>query len=156
MTTAVIYDSTFGNTKTIAVAIGSAIPGKNIVLPVQEAHSISLHTVGLLIVGSPTQGGMPTPELQKFLRDIPKDHLKGVKTAAFDTRFLEKDQNIWLRILMKIIGYAAPRIGRSLQQKGGTLITAPEGFIVEEKKGPLRKGEAHRAGDWVKTIASNA
>jgi hypothetical protein len=55
---------------------------------------------------------------------------------------------------MKVIGYAAPRISSGLQAKGGRLAAAPEGFIVEDKEGPLKQGELERAASWARSLVS--
>jgi len=100
--------------------------------------------LGLLIVGSPTQGGRPTPAIQDFLDKIAKPTIRGINVAAFDTRFSTK--------LVKIFGYAAARIADSLKKNGGTLLGSPEGFFVTGKEGPLKEGELERAANWAKVI----
>jgi len=154
----IIYDSLFGNTKVIAQAIAEASTAANnqvIITGLNEASLVDLKAVSLLIVGSPTQGGRPTPALQKFLEQIPAKALNQVNVAALDTRFLEEDQGFGLRILMKVIRYATPRIADSLKSKGGTLIAPPEGFIVKAKEGPLADGEVERAKTWAQLILKN-
>jgi hypothetical protein len=54
---------------------------------------------------------------------------------------------------MKMGGYAAPRIARALEKKGGNLAAPPEGFFVEDKEGPLKAGELERAAGWAKELA---
>ena len=74
--------------------------------------------------------------------------LRGIDVAAFDTRVPTGGRNVLLRALMHLIGYAAPRINRTLKAKGGHVVGDPEGFIVEGKEGPLRAGEEARAEAW--------
>ncbi|MFA6908873.1 MAG: flavodoxin family protein [Patescibacteria group bacterium] len=152
MKSLVIYDSRFGNTEKIAQAMGTGIGGDARVVRLGEIEVSEVQTARVLIVGSPTQGGMPTAGLQKFLHEIPAGTLKDVRVAAFDTRFLEKDQNIALRLLMKTIGYAASKIEKILLEKGGQLAAPAEGFIVTGKEGPLQEGEEERAQKWVSVI----
>ena len=156
MKSLVVYDSTYGNTKLIAEAIAEGIGGETRALPVSEASSSDLSSVDLLVVGSPTQGGRATPAIKAFLGNIPAAALQNTNTAAFDTRISAKDQGIALRTLMGVIGYAAPRIAKDLQAKGGRMAAAPEGFIVEEKEGPLRRGESERAAAWARGLESGA
>jgi hypothetical protein len=99
-----------------------------------------------------SQGGRATPDLNTFLDSIPAGSLNNIKVVAFDTRFLEKDQKIPLRLLLKLIGYASPKIAKILEEKGGTLVVPPEGFIVDGKEGPLRSGELKRVSVWLDTI----
>jgi len=39
-----------------------------------------------------------------------------------------------------------------LKGKGGYLTAQPDGFIVEDSEGPLKKGELERAASWAKKI----
>jgi flavodoxin I len=150
MNTLVVYDSVYGNTEKVAWAIARALAPDIAVttLRVGEANVASLQPVDLLIVGSPTQGGRATPAIQEFINKIPTGGLKNVRVTAFDTRFSAQEKGIGLRILMGLVGYAAGRIANSLQAKGGSLAIPPEGFIVEDKEGPLKAGELERAVGW--------
>ena len=87
MKTLIVYDSVYGNTEQIARAIGGAINDDVRVLRAGAVNPAELKKIDLFIVGSPTQGGRPTPAIQELLNKVPKDSLKGVKVAAFDTRF---------------------------------------------------------------------
>jgi len=137
----IVYDSMYGNTEQIARAIGSA-PGNDVkVLRAGEVDLSELTTIDLLIVGSPTQGGRPTPAIREFLNKIPGSSLKDINVAAFDTRISTK--------FVVIFGYAAGRIARDLKAKGGSLIVPPEGFFVKGTKGPLEEGELERAAGWL-------
>ena len=107
----IIYDSVYGNTEKIAQAIGNALTGEVKVLKVGERPITELKTVTLLIVGSPTHGGSPTPAIQNFLKNISDPALGGIKVAAFDTRMSGR--------LVGVFGYAADRIAESLKKKGG-------------------------------------
>ena len=143
----IVYDSVYGNTEKIAKAIGGAIAGEVKVLRMGEVNSSELKTLDLLIVGSPTQGGRPTPAIQDFLNKVSEPAIKGINVAAFDTRFSTR--------LVGIFGYAAGRIADSLKRKGGTLILSPEGFFVKSKEGPLKAGELERAAGWARGIVES-
>jgi len=142
----IVYDSVYGNTEKIARAIAGALTpsGEVKVLRPGEANHSELESVDLLIVGSPTQRGRPTPAIQDFLNKVPERAIKGVTVAAFDTRFSTK--------LVAIFGYAAGKIAGSLKTKDGTLILPPEAFFVKGKEGPLKDGELERAASWAKRI----
>ncbi|TEU17533.1 MAG: flavodoxin family protein [Dehalococcoidia bacterium] len=140
----IIYDSVYGNTEKIARAVAEAITPSYEVKVVQagEANPSELASTDLLIVGSPTHAGRPTPAIQDLLNKVPK--LQGINIAAFDTRITTK--------LVRVFGYAAGRIAGNLKRKGGTLIVSPEGFFVTGNKGPLKEGELERAAGWAKGI----
>jgi len=153
----VVYDSFFGNTEQIAQAIGNALgsPEDVEILRVGNVKPEQLTVFKFLIVGSPTRGFRPTPAISNLLKSIPKNGLKGVKVAAFDTRFTmdEIESSVFiLPILVNIFGYAAKPISDRLKKKGGELIIPPEGFFVEGTEGPLKEGELERAADWAKQI----
>ncbi|MGB2799354.1 MAG: flavodoxin family protein [Dehalococcoidia bacterium] len=140
----IIYDSVYGNTEKIAEAIGGAITGEVKVIRVNELNYEELKTIDVLIVGSPTHGGGPTPAIQDFLNKVQENVLKGINVSAFDTRFSTR--------LVGIFGYAAGKIAGNLKGKGGTLVASPEGFFVKGKEGPLKEGELERSAGWAKGI----
>jgi flavodoxin len=102
----------------------------------------------LLIVGGPTHGGRPSPDLKEFLDQIPEGSLESLKVSAFDTRTAGENQRIWVRMITGVLGFAAGRIGKILVNKGGELIAEPEGFNVVGREGPLEGGELDRARNW--------
>lgn len=151
----IIYDSFFGHTEQIAQAMGNALgpTGDVEVLRVGDVKPEQLTGLKLLIVGSPTRGFRPTPAISNLLKSVPKNGLKGVQVAAFDTRISLSDvDSRILPVLIKAFGYAAKPIADRLKKKGGDLIMPPEGFFVEDSEGPLKEGELQRAADWAKQI----
>jgi flavodoxin I len=142
----IVYDSVYGNTEKIARAIAEAITpsGEVKVVGAGEANPSELASIDLLIVGSPTHAGRPTPAIQDFLNKVAPPSLKGINVAAFDTRIPTK--------LVRVFGYAAGRIANNLKKKSGTLIASPEGFFVTGGQGPLKEGELERAAGWAKGI----
>jgi flavodoxin len=154
----VAYDSAFGNTEQVARAIGSALgPQEDVeTLRVGDVTPERLAGVSLLVVGCPTQKFSPTGATTKLLKRIPKDGLKGVKVAAFDTRFTEAEieKVKILAFFVRLFGYAAEPIADRLKNKGGELAVPPEAFYVSETEGPLLEGELERAAEWAKQIAA--
>lgn len=152
MRSLIIYDSLYGNTEKIARAIGQGLPDDVDVKHVSQGETLGLTGYDLLVVGSPVHGGRPTPAIEAFVRRLPAGTLVGMRVAAFDTRFEAQTRGAGLRLLMSVIRYAAPRIARDLLKKGGELAGEPEGFIVEQKEGPLKQGELERAVSWAATL----
>lgn len=155
MKTLIVYDSIFGNTEQIALAISKSIRKEESVKVsrVADIKPGQLMGLGLLIVGSPTRAFNPTKKITKFLNSIPINGLKGVKVSSFDTRISTADVNS--RILntgVKLFGYAAKPIAYKLEKMGGTLIAPPEGFFVKDSEGPLIDGELERAAEWAKAL----
>jgi flavodoxin len=144
MKTLVVYDSTYGNTEKIAKAIGAALTGDVKVQKAGEVNVAELSSYDLLVIGAPTYGGRPMPTVADFMNKIPEGAVKGKNTAAFDTRIPTK--------LVKLFGFAADRIAKSLQDKGANLVVPAEGFFVTGKNGPLKDGEVERATSWAKGL----
>ena len=84
----VVYDSEFGNTKQVAMAIGGVFGSQDEVevLRVGEVKVDQIKGIDYLIVGSPTQRFRPTPATSDFLKQIPNAGLEGISATAFDTR----------------------------------------------------------------------
>lgn len=150
MTALVVYDSAYGNTEIIARAIATALGTDTPAIRPGEADAGRVAAADLLVVGSPTQGGRPLPSLTAFIAGL--GPLAGKRVAVFDTRIPGGETNFFVRALMGVIGYAAPKLGKALRAKGGTTAAAPEGFYVTGKEGPLRDGEADRAGKWAQAL----
>jgi flavodoxin I len=144
----VFYDSVYGNTEKIAQAIGDAAGEDVKVLRASEADVSELKAIDLLFVGAPTHGGRASPTMQEFLDRVQSPALEGTRMAAFDTRLSTR----WVGIF----GYAAGRIAKSLQGKGGMLVGSPEAFYVRGSKGPLKEGELEHAAEWAKKIVESA
>jgi flavodoxin len=152
----IIYDSVYGFTEKIALAVAGAVtlPDEVKTVRVGDARTTDFPAFDLVIVGAPTQAGGPVKSVADFMQGLPGNALSGKRVAAFDTRFTAKDKNAALRLLLKSFGFAAGKIADALAAKGGKLILPAEGFIVDGREGPLHEGELERAAAWWKTIAS--
>lgn len=149
----IIYDSVFGNTKKISEAMGNALtPNMEVDLRiVDEVFPEHLDGVKFLIVGSPTRQFKETNAMNQFMKKIPKNGLKGINIATFDTRMTPEDvnKNRFLGLMVGLFGYAAEKISKQLRLLGGNEVLPPEGFYVVGMEGPLADGELDRAAKWV-------
>jgi flavodoxin len=153
MNVTVLYESFFGNTKQIALAMGNTRHKNIAVYHFGEFSLDQLSETDFLVVGSPTRGFRPCEQTKKFLKDLPAQSLKGKKVAAFDTRiFLDSVSSKSLKFIVKTGGYAAKHIAKALVKKGGELVIPPEGFYVTDEKGPLLEGEVERATKWAESL----
>ena len=142
MTTLIIYDSNYGNTKKIAETIAKDLgENQSKVVSITELNNSDLTGIELLIVGSPINGWRPTQKIQKFLNSLKKNQLTGISAASFDTRI-----DIFFH------GDAAKKISRQLEEAGAGIIVKPEGFFVKKGEGPLKEGEIDRAKVWAGAI----
>jgi flavodoxin I len=87
-----------------------------------------------------------TAAMQAFLDSLTPDDLKNKRFAAFDTRAKS--------FIVKLLGYAAPRIESAVRAKYGNVIAPPNGFFVKGTQGPLADGEVERAAAWGKRLAT--
>lgn len=152
----VLYDSFFGNTEIVAKAIADGMRGEHVVTVRKVASNVPLELAGVdaFVFGSPTRGFRPTPAMQALLNSIPKRGLHSVGVAAFDTRIAVEDvKSPVLKGMVRVFGYAAAPMSKRLSKKGGRVLLPPEGFFVEDSKGPLREGEEERARLWGERLA---
>jgi flavodoxin len=150
----VIYDSIFGNTEQVARAISGTLGTESTAIRVTNAVNDRLSGLSLLIVGSPKRAFRPTKPISQFLDGLPWGALKGVRVAAFDTRMpMDKLNSPMLGFMVRMFGFVSKPIAEKLVRKGGELTAPPEGFIVEESEGPLRRGELERAATWARHVA---
>lgn len=141
MNTLVVYDSFFGNTEQLAVAIARAltIHGPSRSAHVNETPFTQLRDVDLLVFGCPTQAWTLTADMKAWLDRVPVEMLRNPRVACFDTR---------LRIPLWIGRHAAPLIARRLRKGGVMLLAQPLGFYVRQDDRKLEPGEVARAAAW--------
>ncbi len=154
----VVYDSVYGNTEQVARAIAAAFaPAHSVrLVKVDQLASLDAASIDLLIVGGPTHRHRISSLITAVLEATPRGALKGVKVAAFDTRYRMAE---WLS------GSAASGIARRLRKLGGSLQAPPESFFIERDVPPqgekrrhnlerLEIGEVERATRWARKIVN--
>jgi len=158
MNVTIVYDSIFGNTAKIASAIAGSFERDDQIklATVQEAGDLDLSGTDLLIIGSPTRGFQPTPQVQDYIAGL-KNLPKHMAAAVFDTRLdLETVHPAPLRWVIDVGGYAADRMAAALRQSGLELRGTPAAFVVTGNEGPLKAGEIERAGEWASGLSRTA
>jgi hypothetical protein len=163
----VVYESMFGNTKTIGerIAEGLREAGEVIVGTVDEVSPDEVRDAALIVAGGPTHAhGMARPNAHQSVAKMDPHHKYGpvlpgrenlhgwlervpagrAMAAAFDTRF---DKPRWLT------GSAAKKIARRLRDRGYSILGA-ESFFVRTTGGPLADGELERAVAWGRALAA--
>jgi flavodoxin len=122
----VVFDTFFGNTEKVARAISDSLGAESVAVRVTEAKHEQLEGLGLLVVGSPTRAFRPSKPISQFLDGIPRDALRGVRVAVFDTRMSVADvKSPVLSVMAGLFGYAAKPISDKLVKKGGELAAQP-------------------------------
>lgn len=168
----VVYESMFGNTRAVALAVAEGIATRMAVDAVEVGEApLALPTdVTLLVVGCPTHAhGMTTPQTRSDAAARAGDRLvsrgigmrewldqmrpgdRPVTAAAFDTR-LRGPGLLW--------GSAAKMAARRLAAAGFRFLRPPRSFLVGGPTGPmfdrLGPGELDRARDWGAALAPPA
>jgi hypothetical protein len=164
----VVYESMFGNTRTIGEAIAEGLRSLGDVRAgtVDEIMPNDARTASLIVAGGPTHAhGMARPNAHESVARMDSHHKYGpvlagresmrgwlerlpagsASAAAFDTRF---DKPRWLT------GSAAKKIAALFRGKGYSVV-ATESFFVQTTGGPLADGERERALLWGRSLAAH-
>lgn len=154
MTALIIYDSVFGNTEKVALAMAEALQNGARAVNVNQVPSLNLQDYDLILIGSPTRAFKPTEGIMTFLKSLSPAVLASKKLAVFDTRIpLDSISSKFFRGIVKAGGYADAVMKRMINKKGGQVIGA-EGFYVLESEGPLADGELDRAARWAGSLVT--
>lgn len=160
MTTLVVHESMFGNTRTVARAITPDLPGPVEVVDVVDAPTPLPPDVDLLVVGGPThafsmsrastrhdavtQGAGADHEtrgIREWLDGLPPS--PHVAVAAFDTRVTKARH---------LPGSAAKAASKVVARHHLGHVIGVESFYVDDVAGPLREGEVERARSWARSL----
>jgi flavodoxin len=157
----VVYESVFGDAKTIALSIAEGLATR---LPVdvvaaRDAPAQVSADVRMLVVGGPNHAfGMPKEAtrdgaIKDYGAEIPDTSFglhewldtvqlpRVMNAAAFDTRMDHPK-------LVTKFDHAARTEEKLLRGLGATLAAPAEHFFVVDAKGPLADGEEDRARRW--------
>jgi len=171
----VAYESMYGNTRAIAMAIAEGIRtvATADVLPVSQLRD--LNGAGLLVLGAPTHArGMPRPSSRsnavatvakrgEHLRAEPEAEAAGVREWLDQAR-IERHRSGGIERLpvaafathyalpLNVGGSAAKPIARRLKRAGGELVDRPMSFRVVTGD-VLAPGETARARAWGESLA---
>ena len=164
----VVYESYFGNTRDVALAIarglGSVANVEVEALEVGQAP-VTSRGIDLLVVGGPIHAwGMPRPStradalakagaahvdapshgpgVREWLATLTHP-VPGPRAAVFDTAM----RTSWFPV-----GNAGTGEARALERSGALVVAAPEHFYVTDTRGPLVDGELARAERWGATL----
>lgn len=164
----VVYESMFGSTQALAVAVADALAERGLGRVVEvgalaaEGQGVP-GDVDLLVVGAPVHAfGMSrestrldaakersplvsaTIGVREWLEDLTLT--PGVRSAAFDTKV----------VTPRLPGSAAKAIDKRLRAGGAVRACEPKTFFVHGKAGGLAEGELDAARAWARTLPASA
>jgi menaquinone-dependent protoporphyrinogen IX oxidase len=144
----VVYDSSYGNTKTIAEAISETLKESGIEVNafyVKDVKKLSAKDYNFLVLGSPTKFGTMSFTVKGFLGKVKSKEWMNKPFAAFDT---ENPENIERKE-----GSAAEKIAEKLRDKQMNQLLPVLKAVVLGWKGPLQEGEIERAKEYARRLA---
>jgi menaquinone-dependent protoporphyrinogen IX oxidase len=145
----VIFDTSYGNTRTIAEAISEELKESGIevaVVYVKDVKKLNAQDHDFLILGSPTKFGTMSFTVKGFLGKVKSEEWMNKPFAVFDTELL---QNI-----EKKEGSAAEKIAANLKEKQMTQLLPVLKTVVSQIKGfSLKEGEIVRTKEYVERLA---
>jgi hypothetical protein len=159
----VVYESMFGNTRDIALAIADGLSAevKTDCVEVGSAPTRVPIEVGLVVVGGPTHAfGMSRESTRQDAQKYSSEPLvsagigirewlsrmsadRATAAAAFTTEIARP----------RLPGSAARGAAKRLRRAGLPIIAEPETFLVEGSTGPITEGELDRAHTWGQRLA---
>lgn len=166
----VIYESMFGDTRTVAESVAAGLgdaAGEGSTVDLLEVGSAPTEVpsdLDVLILGAPTHAfGLSRPSSREEAAKKTDDEIvssgigirewlaqatlaPGQRAAAFDTRMDHP------KAIVKF-DHAAHTIEKALRKLGAAIVTPAEKFIVVDMTGPLAEGEQERARAWGALIA---
>lgn len=161
----VVYESIFGNTRDIALAIGRGLAERCDVEVVEVTRAAPAPDVDLLVVGGPIHAFGMTRDatradarkqaeqrgkevvsegtgIREWLEALPVNP-RTAGAAAFDTA---------VKMHWFPVGSAARGEASRLRDRHYEILTAPQHFFVKAVDGPLLDGEIERATEWGRAL----
>ena len=145
----VIFDTSHGNTRTIAETISGTLKEAGIEVNafyVKDVKELSAKDYDFLVLGSPTKFGTMSFTVKGFLGKVKSKEWMNKPFAAFDT---ENPENIERKE-----GSAAEKIAEKLKEKQMKQLLPVLKAVVLGWKGPLQEGEIERAKEYARKLAT--
>jgi menaquinone-dependent protoporphyrinogen IX oxidase len=144
----VVYDTSYGNTKTIAETIAETLKESGIevdLFDVKNVKKLSAKDYNFLVLGSPTRFGTMSFAIRGFLGKVKSEEWVNKPFAAFDT---ENPENMERKEYSAAEKIAAKLIDKKMNQ----LLPVLKAAVIGQK-GPLKEGEIERTKEYARELA---
>ena len=144
----VVYDTSHGNTKTIAETVAETLKESGIevdLFDVKNVRKLKEKEYNFLVLGSPTRFGTMSFAIRRFLGKLKSEQWMNKPFTAFDT---ENPEN-----MEKKEYSAAEKIAERLRDKRMNQLLPVLKAAVLGQKGPLKEGEIERTKDYARELA---
>jgi len=144
----VVFDTSYGNTRTIAETISETLKESGIEVDafyVKDVKKLRAKDYDFLVLGSPTKFGTMSFTVKGFLGKVKSKEWMNKPFAAFDT---ENPENIERKE-----GSAAEKIAEKLREKRMNQLLPVLKAVVLGWKGPLQEGEIERTKEYARELA---
>ena len=144
----VVYDTSYGNTKTIAETIAETLKESGIevdLFDVKNVKKLSAKDYNFLVLGSPTRFGTMSFAIRGFLGKVKSEEWVNKPFAAFDT---ENPENMERKEYSAAEKIAAKLIDKKMNQ----LLPVLKAAVIGQK-GPLKEGEIERTKEYGRELA---
>ena len=163
MSTLVVYESMWGNTRAVAEAVAERLGEEVTLVDVADAPGRLPADLDLLVVGGPTHAfsmsrastrrdavgkGADSRDVERGIREWLGTVVAAepVDVATFDTR---------VGSVKHLPGSAAKAAGRDVRRHHLGRLVATASFFVDDMDGPLSDGELDRARAWGASLAGS-
>jgi menaquinone-dependent protoporphyrinogen IX oxidase len=150
----VVYDTSHGNTKTIAETMAETLKESGLevdLFDVKNVKKLNAKDYNFLVLGSPTRFGTMSFAIRGFLGKVKSEEWMNKPFAAFDT---ENPENIEKARAENKEWSAAEKIAAKLSDKKMNQLLPVLKALVFGMKGPLKEGEIERTKEYARSLAA--
>jgi flavodoxin len=151
----VLYNSRYGNTKSVAFALAKGIQGAGIETECMSIEDVKIQRIpdfDFIAIGGPTHIIRTSQEMKEFLAKLKSVDLRGKLSFAFDTRIESKmNQRKW----SVFENSAARRIQGAMKKMKMKIIRDRQSALVLENEGPLEQDAEDEFAEIGRSIGEN-
>ena len=150
----VVYDTSYGNTRTISEIIAETLKESGTEVDlfyVKDVKKLNGKDYDFIVLGSPTKFGTMSFAVRSFLGKVKGEEWKNKPFAAFDT---ENPENVDRAKAENKEWSAAEKIAQKLREKKMKQLSPVLKALVLGQKGPLLEGEVARTKEYARDLAA--